>query len=336
MKQKSPVDFIERVAKGMAALGSADHVGFSIAMATWRKKEKLDYVGFTNLLTDIIVAALAPTKMDRTVQLSVTRDMVPFTVGSAWWADLGFPVFNLTHDFFRAVSVTDFGDVGDEPMHQPFPAYLVRLPESLRGNPTALPMFLYPVPTKAEDGGLGFSVSRLSIASEPNDNRAAYTQWTEGIPFAEFVSGRTVKQQEDVDPVEKYTTQLLGAEMDPQVTQRARRTLGNTLLYINANGGLPSEKRIGADVPVEREHQTDPRFRIGRPIKLGPKLRSAIHAASQGGASWKLESRFVVRGHWRNQAHGPDRSLRRRQWIQPYYKGPEGLTDALERTFEVA
>lgn len=34
--------------------------------------------------------------------------------------------------------------------------------------------------------------------------------------------------------------------------------------------------------------------------------------------------RWVVRGHWRQQAHGPKRSQRRTQWIPPYIKGPEG------------
>lgn len=34
--------------------------------------------------------------------------------------------------------------------------------------------------------------------------------------------------------------------------------------------------------------------------------------------------RWVVSGHWRNQAHGPERSLRRRQWIPAYVKGPDG------------
>lgn len=34
--------------------------------------------------------------------------------------------------------------------------------------------------------------------------------------------------------------------------------------------------------------------------------------------------RFVVSGHWRNQAYGPDHSLRRRQWVPSYVKGPDG------------
>ncbi|MGW1468476.1 hypothetical protein ACWCPT_29540 [Streptomyces sp. NPDC002308] len=34
--------------------------------------------------------------------------------------------------------------------------------------------------------------------------------------------------------------------------------------------------------------------------------------------------RWIVSGHWRNQAHGPNQSLRRQQWIPAHPKGPEG------------
>jgi hypothetical protein len=37
----------------------------------------------------------------------------------------------------------------------------------------------------------------------------------------------------------------------------------------------------------------------------------------------KLVLRVRVAGHWTNQAHGPRHSLRKRIWIQPYWKGPE-------------
>ena len=40
--------------------------------------------------------------------------------------------------------------------------------------------------------------------------------------------------------------------------------------------------------------------------------------------SRRFKHRWVVSGHWRNQAHGPDRSQRRRQWIPSYTKGPDG------------
>ncbi|GGN39374.1 hypothetical protein FHR83_006732 [Actinoplanes campanulatus] len=39
--------------------------------------------------------------------------------------------------------------------------------------------------------------------------------------------------------------------------------------------------------------------------------------------------RWIVRGHWRDQAYGPQRSLRRPTWIASHVKGPEGA-DSLE------
>jgi len=277
---------------------------------------------------------------------SVVKDVVPYLVGSAWWAHLGFPVFNLTLDFFRAVRVTDFGDSGGEPMNCPYPAYLVRFPEPLKDG--VMNGFVYPVPSSgksiATDHEVGtasiqFNSRRFTLAApydkdgKKQDARQAYTQWPVGTTFDAFL-GDTVKSVESIDPVEKEATRVIGTEMDTELTKQARRVLGNTFLYINANGGLPVKKTLGADVPVEREHETAPRFRVGRPIKLGSRIRAALTNAGSG-ATWELDKRFIVRGHWRNQAYGPERSLRRKQWIFPFWKGPEDVTEAMQRTFEV-
>ena len=39
-------------------------------------------------------------------------------------------------------------------------------------------------------------------------------------------------------------------------------------------------------------------------------------------ATRALTKRFVVRGHYRNQAHGPDRRERKLIYIRPHWKGP--------------
>lgn len=53
-------------------------------------------------------------------------------------------------------------------------------------------------------------------------------------------------------------------------------------------------------------------------------LRPLRHekALSEGGR--KLTVRHLVRGHWTHQPYGPNRALRRLQWIAPYTRGPEG------------
>lgn len=38
----------------------------------------------------------------------------------------------------------------------------------------------------------------------------------------------------------------------------------------------------------------------------------------------RYRHRWVVSGHWRDQPYGPERSLRRKQWIATYIKGPDG------------
>lgn len=42
------------------------------------------------------------------------------------------------------------------------------------------------------------------------------------------------------------------------------------------------------------------------------------------GSARRYRYRWVVSGHWRNQAFGPARSLRRQTWIPSYVKGPDG------------
>ena len=57
---------------------------------------------------------------------------------------------------------------------------------------------------------------------------------------------------------------------------------------------------------------------IGADIKVSIDCREAVseYVNGQRGAIPKFQ--WLVRGHWRWQVHGPNRSLRRRQFIEPY------------------
>jgi len=346
---------LKRLSGAEARPGSPEHVQFAKLALNMAEAWDYDFGAMAQATADQALTFFEairdkhPDSMygNPAIIASVVKDVVPYIVGSAWWARLGFPVFRLTLDFFRAVRVTDFGDSGDEPMHCPFPAYLVHFPEPLKDG--IKHGFVYPVPSwntvNVDAAGhpvmTQFKSKRFTLAAPDKGGKAetmrqAYTQWTNGITFDGFLNGPPTAM-EAVDAVEREATRYIGTEMDKELTKQARRVLGNTFLYVNANGGLPSKKTLGADVAVEREHDTAPRFRIGRPIKLGPKIRSALDPSRVGtGKTWELEQRFSVRGHWRNQPYGPERALRRRQWILPFWKGPDGVTEAMQRTFEVA
>lgn len=55
------------------------------------------------------------------------------------------------------------------------------------------------------------------------------------------------------------------------------------------------------------------------------RLSQADRASSESGASGRdYSKKWWVAGHWRQQACGPKRSLRKPIWISPYIKGPDG------------
>lgn len=63
------------------------------------------------------------------------------------------------------------------------------------------------------------------------------------------------------------------------------------------------------------------RFLLSKPVSID--LREHVAAAASGRAHSAPKVQFLVRGHWREQVHGPKRALRKRIWIEPFWKGPE-------------
>lgn len=270
-------------------------------------------------------------------------DVVPMMAATLDWTRTGCPVFSLTDDFFHALAVTDFGTSDDEKedvLHMPFPAFVVNFPpNSLLADVRRMFVFRVADTTLGEalsrekikvgdtvdtvvtaEMDVAWSLTRLVMASDG----MLFTQWPSTTTRWDFFHDKNLARD--------------GEKVPQEVLERismARRILANMLSYIEANHGLPREKhRHGATAaPVEREH-TEPRFRVGRTVKLSPQIRMVLKEG-RAGRSWKLGHRYIVRGHWRNQAHGPARSLRTRKWIEPFWKGPASMDEALERNYSV-
>lgn len=61
-------------------------------------------------------------------------------------------------------------------------------------------------------------------------------------------------------------------------------------------------------------------------VDLHPQRRRLITDEDDGGGDGsrrRLTTRHVVRGHWTHQPHGPQKSLRRLQWVDDYIRGPQ-------------
>lgn len=63
------------------------------------------------------------------------------------------------------------------------------------------------------------------------------------------------------------------------------------------------------------------RFMLAPPVSVD--LRAHVLEAAKPGGSGVPKVQFLVRGHWRQQAHGAGRALRKTIWIEPHWKGPE-------------
>jgi len=82
---------------------------------------------------------------------------------------------------------------------------------------------------------------------------------------------------------------------------------------------LPS---IGNSGPkMKRGEPVSLTYQLTRPVKLD--LRENVRSFEDGVRTGPLSMQFVVRGHWKNQPHGPQRSRRKLIHVEPYWKGPE-------------
>ena len=288
-----------------------------------------DEIAKTVLVESIYAMKSIPESLQNLLPTTGAQDVADVTSFGIWGVT-GMPNVTLTPDFFHALAVTDFGDPTDEPLRFPFNAFTLTFPASPALG-FATKAFIYKacgdIIPKGESSG---------------DIKMVWDRWNLVVPFR----GYTLCARWDVSSTRSTIFQQLSIlpEDAPAETHGSERymlafgnLLANLLTYIEAHGDLPSEKRKhGAPPqPVERIHKDRPLYEVGRTIKLDGGIRKALAEAGEDRARWKLASRFIVRGHWRNQPYGPKRELRKRTWIEPFFKGPEDIGEALRRTYEV-
>lgn len=90
---------------------------------------------------------------------------------------------------------------------------------------------------------------------------------------------------------------------------------------------LMGEEQIVERSEVHRSKKAARKQRAGRrdqPVTVIHLRRPRVEGESESGESERhLSVRFMVRPHWRQQAYGPGRTLRRPVLIPPHWKGPE-------------
>ena len=95
------------------------------------------------------------------------------------------------------------------------------------------------------------------------------------------------------------------------------------LRYYQTIDRLPPPERRRAYTRRQRQEIRPAIYRLTSTLKLDRRLIEA--ARHYGDPEYEIRARFIVRGHWRRQACGPNHSERRLTWVAPFWKGEDAL-----------
>jgi hypothetical protein len=253
------------------------------------------------------------------------------------WLDAGLPAFDLTHGLMAALLLTDPADVNGEDVRLPFSTFIVRLPDGFwtmedhTGVTTGAGMALVHTYTAITTESPDDPVPMLSFRIMGRNGKTS--TWESRLPIPETGPVRQWLGDDVSDVIDYSGTVGPPDEQDHNHAVAFRRLLINLCLYVAERGrGERAGKRKPGKGPERPRPLGDPDLWVlGREVKLDRDLMDSAKAWSdslQGKrAAWSLRAKFTVRGHWRNQAHGVGRALRRLKWIAPFWKG-EGPTFA--------
>lgn len=111
-----------------------------------------------------------------------------------------------------------------------------------------------------------------------------------------------------------------------------KRLCVNFLLYLasrphsdNTLVWTPQNKTIGKSKTWE----------LGKPVVISKQIRQAAKSVARGEKITVEVERCIVRGHFKNQAHGTGRAERKRIYIRPYWRGELTTTENSPRDYVV-
>lgn len=295
------------------------HVVWSLSLR-WDAKMK-DHEVLTRLQEYLSIhkTALSQQQQLALVAIALLPDQQLLGIASARWYDQGLPVIRVGHKYAAALAATHTGKVDLSDLLPPWNAFLIELPYGLF---TILD----------DDSGKRVNATLLMVH---------HTETTDGDPIWNYICltdspvtlwkhGCTTNALTDPSPESSpwdgYDFIFKGDDADERVSQLLARVIINVCLATSGKGR--ALKRVGAghkSHAKSNRKDDSPRgqrvFELGAPIKLD--CREAVRDYVEGRRGHVVSVQSLVMGHWKRQAHGPQRSLRKWAWIEPYWRGPE-------------
>ncbi len=254
-------------------------------------------------------------------ELLLPQNQLAYTA-SALWAHQGFPQVVMGHKYAAALMATKLSKDVAEQVRPPWRAFFIEVPHGL--------LFTHDSILGKEATVTGLLVS--SIFHNPSGtNRWAYfaitetqvTLWQHGATTEHLLGALEDGVWKDSPFVESLET------IDRRCSMMIGRLVLNTCLAMSdpANVKAPKEPKVKEKKKGQSlvRETSEPRFRT---YQLGttPSIdcrESIAEYMRTGRAGGPVSVQVMIAGHWRNVPHGPGRELRRVQWIEPHWRGPD-------------
>jgi hypothetical protein len=280
------------------------------------------------------------------------------------WARSGYNLFDLSPDFVAAMLLTDARELDVDLVRLPFPAMLIMMPDGfaigaegrsytkihvteISGNDlrvlhagdrvwdalSALPLeearetleeLMSPTRRSASLlDQVGTPLVGPSTSLRPSAlGGALHIYATDGVNVLDTLIDREGLSWDAFDDLSDGVTD----DADKSARQTLRQIVFGMLAYANAIDRSVEPRFPEPRRPASADKPRAAQWTIGRTIRIDPMLVQLARGGNRE-AMFRLKHRFIVRGHYRNQAHGPQRTLRTSRWITPHWKGPtEGAT----------
>jgi hypothetical protein len=228
------------------------------------------------------------------------------------WHRSGRNVFDLSPSFVAAMVMTDISALAAD-IRLPFPALLIDVPSGfVRGAEGGDYTKIHVQERQRGDGSRA-----LSVKATDGEYCLAHTVEAASLTWEEVER----ELADDGPPHHGYVA--IDSDEDRLALRTVMRITLGMLGYVSAvrDAVAPHAGHQPPRRPVTEAHAV-PHWQVGRTVRVDPRLVQAARSGSRE-IAFRIKHRFIVRGHYRNQACGPGLADRRTQWIAPHWKGPE-------------
>ncbi len=228
------------------------------------------------------------------------------------WAQAGLPTLQLSGAQAAALMLSDLSDEQLDGLAPPWRSFRIELEDPHRADGVPMARLQVHVGTSelnanAQDWWQLYCYSRhlAFVGGRPRDLRRGLLEWDPGGKLAGNPNYRPPTDAEG-------RALVLLQRLVLNVSIALQGAAGECAASLVEDGRAKGKRAPGAPR----------RFRMD--LETNSDMSEHIADYLSGDVDRIYKIRWIVSGHWRNQPHGPGGMLRKRIWIAPFWKGPEG------------